>query len=98
MINPFSPSFPVNPKYFVNRKEAIKSFETAIQRSFKGEIPTPDNIAILGRWGVGKSSLLRKFESIAMASTDKKIFSTTVELVPATCKDFESLAQESQLR
>ena len=95
MDNPFSPSFPVNPAYFVNRKEAMESFETAIARSHKGGIPTPDNIAILGKWGVGKSSLLRKFEAAAMAKTDKRYFSTIVELVPASCNDFEGFASKT---
>jgi len=50
--NPFSPAFPVNPKYFVNRIEIIDSFKRAFDRSTKTETPTPDNIAILGDWGI----------------------------------------------
>ncbi|MCW3130372.1 MAG: hypothetical protein N2V75_09790 [Methanophagales archaeon] len=56
--NPFSPAFPVNPKYFVNRIEIIDSFKRAFDRSTKTETPTPDNIAILGDWGIGKTSVL----------------------------------------
>jgi hypothetical protein len=41
--NPFSPAFPVNPKYFVNRTEIIDSFRRAFDRSTRTETPTPDN-------------------------------------------------------
>jgi len=33
--NPFSPTFPVNPKYFVNRTNVIDSLKRAFQRSVK---------------------------------------------------------------
>ncbi|MEW6528840.1 MAG: ATP-binding protein [Candidatus Micrarchaeota archaeon] len=91
--NPFSPSFPVNPEYFVNRTEVINSFRIAVERSVKTAYPTPDNIAILGDWGVGKSSVLRKFEWLCLNEfKDRKIFSAFVELVPGTCDNLETLA------
>ena len=43
----FSPTFPANPEFFVNRREVIDSFEKALSRSQKSKIPTPDNIAFL---------------------------------------------------
>lgn len=91
--NPFSPTFPVNPEYFVNRVEVIDSFRTAVGRSVKTRLPTPDNIAILGEWGLGKSSLLRKFETLCAEDfEDRKIFSALVELIPASCTSFNQLA------
>lgn len=92
-INPFSPSYPVDPEFFVNRTGIIDSFKIAVDRSVKTTHPTPDNIAILGEWGVGKSSVLKKFEWIcAKEFEDRKIFSALVELVPVACTDFNNLA------
>ncbi|MFQ6136448.1 MAG: hypothetical protein ACE5PM_04635 [Candidatus Hydrothermarchaeales archaeon] len=89
--NPFSPSFPVNPRYFVNREEVVDSFKKAFDRSTKTEFPTPDNIAILGDWGIGKTSVLRKFESIAIEEfRERKAFSTIAELIPTACNSFAS--------
>lgn len=89
--NPFSPSFPVNPRYFINREEVVDSFKKAFDRSTKTEFPTPDNIAILGDWGIGKTSVLRKFESIAMEEfKEREVFSAIVELIPTACNSFGS--------
>jgi Cdc6-like AAA superfamily ATPase len=93
--NPFSPSFPVDPEYFVNRTKIIDSFKIAVDRSLKTTHPTPDNMAILGEWGVGKSSVLKKFEWLcAKEFKDRKIFSALVELVPVACTDFDNLAKK----
>lgn len=90
--NPFSPAFPCNPKIFVNRKEELNSFERAFFRSAKITFPTPDNILILGNWGLGKSSLLRKFESIAIEkSNSQNVFSSIVELMPSCCGSMYNL-------
>ncbi|MFC1787395.1 AAA family ATPase [Halobacteriota archaeon] len=90
--NPFSPTFPVNPNYFANREEILSSFRTAFDRSIKTEMPTPDNIAILGNCGTGKTSVLRKFEAIALEEfKDRKVFSAIVEFTPANCNSFSSI-------
>ena len=90
--NPFSPTFPVNPRYFVNREHIISSFRRSFDRSTKTEMPTPDNIAILGDPGMGKTSLLRKFEAIALEEfKERKIFSAIVELTPDSCSSFTSI-------
>lgn len=60
--NPFTPGLPINPKQFVGRKEEIQVFVQSLEQSFYGN---PQNLAIMGDRGIGKSSLLRKFESIA---------------------------------
>jgi Cdc6-like AAA superfamily ATPase len=87
-INPFSPTFPVNPEYFANRKETTASFKTALKRSIKTTLPTPDNIAVLGDWGIGKTSVLKKFEAITLETMKDKGFSAIIELGPTTCKSF----------
>jgi len=60
--NPFTPGLPIDPKQFVGRKDEIKIFSQSLEQSFYGN---PQNLAIMGDRGIGKSSLLRKFESIA---------------------------------
>jgi len=93
--NPFSPTFPVNPRYFVNRTEVIESFKKAFERSRKSELPTPDNIAILGDWGIGKTSILRKFEAILLEEFEqRKASSAIVELIPTSCNSFESFSSK----
>ena len=59
--NPFTPGLTIEPKRFVGRKEEIKLFEESLKQACLGN---PTNIAILGDRGIGKSSLLRKFEDI----------------------------------
>jgi len=92
-INPFSPTFPVNPDYFANRDEILTSFKVALKRSVKSVLPTPDNIAILGDWGIGKTSVLKKFESMALEIKKDDCFSAIVELGPTTCKSFLSFSK-----
>jgi len=94
-MNIFSPPFPVNPRYFADREEVIASFRRALSRSVKSETPTPDNIAILGDWGMGKSSVLRKFEDIALNEfKDRRIFSAIIELIPSACNSFVSFTRK----
>ena len=91
----FSPTFPANPEFFVNRREVIDSFGKALSRSQKSKIPTPDNIAILGDWGIGKSSTLRKFEHIALHEfKGRKVFSAIIELVPGVCESFSTFTRK----
>jgi len=88
MTNPFNPKHPVEPIFFVNRKEILNTFIRTLKRSVEAK---PDNLAVLGDWGLGKTSVLRKFESIALTQLKGiKIFSAFVELTPATSKDFTS--------
>ncbi|MDD2777781.1 MAG: AAA family ATPase [Methanocellales archaeon] len=91
-MNPFSPTFPVNPKYFANRKDILSSFRKSFDRSKKTEMPTPDNISILGDSGLGKTSVLRKFEAIALEEFKyRKVFSAIVGLTPTSGNSFFSI-------
>lgn len=52
------PSFPAKPSDFVGRAREIESFKTALRQSLiTGRMPS---FAVLGNWGIGKSSLLFK--------------------------------------
>lgn len=95
MKNPFSPTYPVEPQYFANREGVLATFRRAVERSIKTESPTPDNIAILGEWGIGKSSVLKKFEAIALEEfSPRKIFCALVELIPSACNSFLSFSEK----
>lgn len=94
-VNPFSPTFPVAPEYFANRNEVIKSFEKVLERSTGTSTPTPDNLAILGEWGLGKTSVLRKFESLLLGKEKRKnVFAATIELIPSACNSFVSFTRK----
>ncbi|MBU1868715.1 ATP-binding protein, partial [Patescibacteria group bacterium] len=63
-MNPFSPRHPASPQYFVNRKVILQRFESQLLTSAKTRPPKPDNVAILGEWGIGKTSVLQKLEEL----------------------------------
>ncbi|MFQ6062117.1 MAG: P-loop NTPase fold protein [Methanosarcinales archaeon] len=63
--NPFNPKYPANPRHFANRKGHIESFRKDLLYSIESKPPRPENIAIIGDWGIGKTSMLNKFADIA---------------------------------
>jgi len=63
--NPFRPGSAIDPRYFVGREKELEQFRTYLKTSKEGN---PQNIAVLGERGIGKTSLLRKFENIAEKS------------------------------
>lgn len=63
--NPFKPGLTVDPRYFAGRKAQIDSFREYLRHTSAGN---PQNVAVMGERGIGKSSLLRKFEAIAKDS------------------------------
>jgi len=52
------PSFPANPADFVGRAREIESFKAALRQSLVTK--RMPSFAVLGNWGIGKSSLLFK--------------------------------------
>jgi hypothetical protein len=93
--NPFSPAFPVRPEFFVNRASVLNSFRKAIARSQKLKTPTPDNLAILGSWGMGKTSVFRKFESILLREfPERSTFFSIVEIAPSSGKNLSSFVSK----
>ena len=87
MINPFSTKFPVSPNYFINREKELSAFKEALEASFDKHPPRPENLAILGDWGVGKTSILTKFQDIALNECkDRKLLCVNLSL-PSTIAD-----------
>ncbi len=60
--NPFRPGSGLFPPYFAGRDEQIKTFEKKLKSTINN---TPMHMAVIGGWGIGKTSLITKFESIA---------------------------------
>lgn len=63
-VNPFNPYFPAQEDLFANRRREQAVFLRGLQASTEPKSPGPWNIAVLGPWGIGKTSLLRRFASI----------------------------------
>src|ERR1700752_2621715 len=57
------PNFPVRPDEFVGRSHHIEAFREALQQGLTAG-RTSSFAAILGDWGIGKSSLLLKFAAV----------------------------------
>ena len=79
MINPYVTEFPADPKYFAGRGKELVEIKKAIDYTVHSEPVTPQNAAIIGDWGVGKTSLLNKSKTIAMAK-DCFVYNTIDEL------------------
>ena len=59
--NPYNPGIPVNPRYYANQNVLLSTFRVNVNAVTKSEgITQPINLAIIGPWGMGKSSTLGK--------------------------------------
>ena len=97
MMNPFSPKHPASPKHFANREDIIEQFRKSIINSAHSKPPKPDNIAILGDWAIGKTSLLNKFNDIAFSKNMIRnigVFSVKIGLSPTVCKNQDSFVEK----
>ena len=61
-FNPFNPSQPARPDFFVGREPEIMEFEKTLTQTIHG---SPMNMVIMGNRGMGKTSLLVKCEQVA---------------------------------
>ena len=61
-LNPFNPQQPAKPNFFVGREQEIKTFNNFLFQTINS---SPMNMSITGDRGMGKTSLLIKFEQIA---------------------------------
>lgn len=86
----YSAEHPVAPENFAGRAEQIKEFERFLDNTINGN---SKNVAVLGEWGIGKTSLLRMFKHIA---EQNNCTGTIIELGEATDSFltlFETLTQ-----
>jgi len=85
--NPYNPGIPVNPRYYANQNALLTTFRDNVNAVTKsGGITHPINLAIIGPWGMGKTSTLDKFEYI-LQTEYKEAFSSIISLKPAYCED-----------
>ena len=75
---PYSAEHPVAPENFAGRAEQIKEFERFLDSTIN---ENSKNVAVLGEWGIGKTSLLRMFKHIA---EQNNCTGTIIELGEAT--------------
>ncbi len=61
-VNPFNPQQPAKPNFFVGRELEIKTFGNFLFQTINS---SPMNMSVMGDRGMGKTSLLIKFEQIA---------------------------------
>ncbi len=61
-FNPFNPQQPARPDFFVGREPEIITFEKFLIQTIHN---SPMNLSVTGNRGMGKTSLLMKFEQIA---------------------------------
>jgi len=87
MINPYVTGFPADPKSFAGRERELGEIKKAIDYTVHSEPVTPQNVAIVGDWGIGKTSLLNKSKTIAL---DKGCFACKITLTPEKCKTLDS--------
>lgn len=85
----FEPTYPVDPANFVGRGEEIKKFKDSVEQGISSS-RTPSS-AILGEWGIGKSSLLLKLNDILQK--DYREILTLVFPVSKDLVDYSIFAQ-----
>ncbi|MDA8334114.1 MAG: hypothetical protein M0Z41_03820 [Peptococcaceae bacterium] len=66
-INPFHPYSPAQDALFANRRREQSLFRRGLAAGIAPGSAGPWNIAVLGQWGIGKTSLLRRFTALARA-------------------------------
>jgi hypothetical protein len=85
--NPYNPGIPVKPRYYANQNTLLTTFRENVNAVTKSDgITQPTNYAIIGPWGMGKTSTLDKFENI-LETEVKETFSSLISLKPAYCED-----------
>lgn len=95
MNNPFHAQGPTNPKHYANRKLLIQRFrKNVFDVADSNGATKPNNFAIVGKWGVGKTSTLYKFrDMLGNELKDCRAFCVFIEIKPAVCENSDKLAQ-----
>ncbi len=93
-VNPYNHQGPTNPKYYANRHTLLSTFmQNVIAVSRSKGVTRPINIAILGSWGVGKTSTLLKFRDMLKEQGDNiPTFSAVISLKPTCCTDADTFS------
>jgi hypothetical protein len=94
MINPFSPQHPAQPDQFAGRHSELDYFRSTALNSAKLSPPAPLNYAVLGTWGLGKTSLIYEYRQIALEELRKATNCVTLHcaLSPQSCRSWESFS------
>ncbi len=94
MLNPFSPQQPAQPEYFAGRKAEVDYFRKTAINSAKLSPPAPLNYAILGSWGLGKTSLIYEFRDIVLGELQREIRCVCIQcsLSPQTCRSWDAFS------
>ncbi len=94
-LNPFSPQHPSSPEYFADRSEVLDYFRRNVLGFAKLKKAKPINYAVLGEWGVGKTSLLQKFQDTLVNELTGRInaFTSLLVLTPEYCTDLSRFFQ-----
>lgn len=92
MINPYNPNAPTDPRYYANREELLSTFKDNVINVIDSKgISKPVNIAVIGQWGIGKTSTLLKFKDILKNEINNaKVFCSFVSLKPTACSDADT--------
>jgi len=64
IVNPFNPYFPADSRILANLAKEQQFFIQGLRQGLHPKGPGPWNVALLGPWGIGKTSLLRRFAAI----------------------------------
>ncbi|MFH1478318.1 MAG: ATP-binding protein [Candidatus Omnitrophota bacterium] len=64
--NPFTPQSGWEPRVFGGREKEIDLFKETLQDSVSSK---PAHLAVLGEWGIGKTSLLKQFRRISQENS-----------------------------
>jgi len=82
--NPFTPQYPISPELFYGRDESIDRFKYNVDQSMKGSLT---NMAFFGKFGIGKTSLLRKLESLDICKNIPKVYITLKDTYASSFED-----------
>ena len=82
---PFNPQYPISPDLFYGREDVIKRFNQDISQSVSG---TLTNMAVIGKFGIGKTSLLNKLYS---TNIDKNIAKIKITMKDTYTNNLENV-------
>lgn len=63
-VTPFNPYCPAPASLLANRRRELAFYREGLAQGLDARGPGPWKVALLGSWGIGKTSLLRKFASL----------------------------------